>query len=388
MTQTISVLSVQLGIFIFLALKCCALYAAMRRESSLGWLTGALLFCAALALALEAMPTSRWEVSAAIIAMPCAIFCISQAVRLVTGSQDRHPKFWAAIAGLSMLATLLLFLGAPYLYVAVFLKGLLGVATLEPAYRLATNRERNVLDYPLVGLLGGIALVFFARIPWWLSNFDASTDIGVFISSNMETRALLATGLLASAIVLLLITRGLSQLIGELRFRMARDPDTGLYNREAFREQVALARGRGGVVAFCDIDHFKQVNDRFGHASGDKAIAAFAAILRDAAPVAGRMGGDEFALYLPGLDLDKAQSRIDQARRRFAAVRIEGMDKLASLTASFGLAPHRRGDLLADTLQRADGALYAAKSRGRNCTVVAGSDQDTAPRDVPRIAIA
>ena len=381
MTDTISMLSLQLGIFFFLAIKCCALYAAMRQESSLGWLTGALIFCAALAIALEALPTGRWEAAAAAIAMPAAIFCTAQAVRLVTRSQRVHASFWMAIGGIAVVDMILLWANAPYLAVAILLKLALGVAILEPAKRLLNADNRHLLDWPLIVLFALLSGLFLVHVPVWVGAFDLSEPYAAFVASGFESRMLLITGLLAAATVMLLVSRGLTQLVGELRYRMARDGDTGLYNREAFHEQVSLARGRYGAVAFCDIDQFKSINDRFGHAAGNEAIARFARILADSSPIAGRMGGDEFALYMPRATLEEAKAKIEEARERFAQSIFEDLGPDVRLTASFGLAPHQRGVPLSVSLDCADRALYRAKAEGRNRTVTdrGASDAPTGP---------
>lgn len=388
MPETISVLSVQLGIFAFLALKCCALYMTMRRESSLGWLTGALIFVAALAIVLDLLPPTKLEVAFAIIFMPAALFCVSQAVRLLTGSKRRHRGFWLAVASGSVLATLLLYSPTPYLVVAILMKLLLAAATLEPVSRLVSSRVHHVLDWPLMGLLVALSLLFALRIPYWIDAFDASTPTRAFLSSPFETRLLLASGMVAALVVLLLITRGLSQLVMDLRFRSARDVATGVYNREAFREQVALAGGRGGAAVFCDIDRFKSVNDRFGHRAGDEAILTFARLLEATGAIVGRMGGDEFALFLPGAGIDEARDAMETVRKAFADTPIEGVTAEHALSASFGIAHYRRGDDWGDVLALADRALYLAKDGGRDRVVSSSPDDPPAPTPAGRRAYA
>lgn len=371
MPDSISVLTLQLGIFVFLAMICGALYAALRNESSLGWMIGALLISASLTVLLRILPVSRIEVAVAMVAMPSAIFAISQAVRVMTGSTRTHRRFWLAIAASTALLMVMLYAGVPYLYVASFIKLTLAVASLEIVMRLLSNSRKHLLDWPLMGILVAVALLFAGRIPLWLVQFEPSTSYAEFLRAPFENTMLLSSGLLMAIVVILLMARGLSQMIIELRMRTLRDEATGLLNREAFRDRVAASKARLGAVVFCDIDRFKEVNDTFGHAAGDEAIAAFAAIIRERFDLTGRMGGDEFALFVPGQTAIEARAKIETTRLEFAALKLDGMDADHPLTASFGIATYVRGESLGDALHRADQALYVAKQKGRNCTAIA-----------------
>lgn len=152
---------------------------------------------------------------------------------------------------------------------------------------------------------------------------------------------------------------------------------TGVFNRRAMEEVTAasLARSRrhGQLLALLivDIDHFKQVNDEFGHAAGDAALIESVRRIREALRAedfVGRIGGEEFQAVLPGADARQAAIAAERVRRAFAdhPMRIEGRD--IHLTVSVGVAVLAAGDLEHGPLvRRADQALYAAKSAGRNC---------------------
>ena len=164
----------------------------------------------------------------------------------------------------------------------------------------------------------------------------------------------------------------------ELGRLATRDPMTGSLNRRAFFEQAArlfdLARHRGAGLAcvMADIDHFKQFNDRHGHATGDQVIRAVAAIL--ASGVRGtdlvcRYGGEEFCLLLPDADAGTAAALAERLRAEIeaeAGARVQAVPGLR-VTASFGLAVHGPGlTRLEELIDRADQALYRAKRAGRN----------------------
>lgn len=167
-------------------------------------------------------------------------------------------------------------------------------------------------------------------------------------------------------------------------FRLARiDPLTGVGNRLKLDEDLSeLTRARdAGCVAMCDVDHFKRYNDTFGHAAGDDilrriALAIGGAVRRDDAVY--RYGGEEFALVLPGEPLAHAMPALERVREAVSHLGIERRRRTDPprpgrpdvVTISIGVAPYVPPTAPATALQRADEALYRAKSAGRNRVVV------------------
>jgi diguanylate cyclase (GGDEF)-like protein len=151
------------------------------------------------------------------------------------------------------------------------------------------------------------------------------------------------------------------------------DPLTGLHNRRVFFELAEAAQARGGALTaiMFDIDHFKRVNDLYGHDIGDHAIAMVAKISAAEGAVVGRLGGEEFAMLLRGKRLSEGASLAEDLRRRIAALRIDTANGPLTLTCSFGVSERRAGESIDDLLKRADVALYAAKTSGRNRVVTA-----------------
>jgi diguanylate cyclase (GGDEF)-like protein len=152
------------------------------------------------------------------------------------------------------------------------------------------------------------------------------------------------------------------------------DPLTGLLNRGGFREALARQIGapQAGCIAIGDIDHFKRINDRHGHAAGDLALRLVARTLRLGAHddmLVARIGGEEFALFMPGFALERAERFIERVRAAVATVALPGHPGLG-VTMSFGVAPCRGAeDGLDGTIARADAALYRAKTGGRDRVV-------------------
>jgi len=154
------------------------------------------------------------------------------------------------------------------------------------------------------------------------------------------------------------------------------DPLTGLHNRRVFFELAEEARGRCGergalTAIMLDIDHFKRINDLYGHDVGDQAIAAVANTAATEGAVTGRLGGEEFAILLEGHTLAEAAMLAEQLRARVAALRFDTANGAMTLTCSFGVSERKPGDSIDDLLKRADVALYAAKTSGRNRVVTA-----------------
>ncbi|QXQ06636.1 GGDEF domain-containing protein [Sphingosinicellaceae bacterium] len=157
------------------------------------------------------------------------------------------------------------------------------------------------------------------------------------------------------------------------------DPLTGVLNRRgAFRRlEAAQAASTALSVAMVDIDHFKRVNDRFGHAMGDQVLRYVAdhlahAVGKDGA--VGRLGGEEFVVMLPGAGLDEATAAIDRARAALAARIIRRSDdgtSMGRVSFSAGTASDKDGETADALVARADAALYDAKRMGRDRVVPA-----------------
>lgn len=147
-----------------------------------------------------------------------------------------------------------------------------------------------------------------------------------------------------------------------------RDPLTGLFNRRKFLgdADLLMAQNDDFALILLDLDHFKDVNDRYGHQAGDDVLCAVAGILRAELPagaIPGRLGGEEFAICLAGLAPEEARGLAEVLRRRLAAtVLAHG----AVVTASFGVVSPRPGEDFRGLMARADALLYEAKRAGRN----------------------
>lgn len=156
------------------------------------------------------------------------------------------------------------------------------------------------------------------------------------------------------------------------------DALTGLLSRRRFLQLGETARHEAAVrdlavsLCFLDLDHFKQVNDLHGHAAGDRALSRVAECMLALMPadaLLARMGGEEFVMLLPGCNAAAAQAFAEKLRMSIQEQDVGGF----ALTVSAGVAEHRPGETLGQTLHRADVALLEAKQRGRNRVEVASS---------------
>jgi diguanylate cyclase (GGDEF)-like protein len=144
---------------------------------------------------------------------------------------------------------------------------------------------------------------------------------------------------------------------------------TDLFNRRAFVERASaqLSQGVRQRLVMADIDHFKQINDTLGHATGDATLRHVAAALCTHAPegsIVARIGGEEFALLIPAWRVDDAaiEHMVGHLRVAMEALDLPGI----ALTCSFGMAVSQDGEGLDNLLSRADKALYRAKRAGRD----------------------
>ena len=213
-----------------------------------------------------------------------------------------------------------------------------------------------------------------------------SSDFGLLVltSDSFEADHVETVASLATQVVVALENARLHRMVE--RQAMV-DSLTGLANRRSLEESLRteLARatrfGDSVCVVLADLDDFKSVNDKYGHAAGDEVLKAFAGALRKTAresDVAGRWGGEEFALVLPGTDAAGGARLAERARTAIEEHHVEMPNgDLCAVTASFGVAAFPESHELGEILAAADSALYAAKGQGKNRVVVSAESITT-----------
>jgi diguanylate cyclase (GGDEF)-like protein len=154
---------------------------------------------------------------------------------------------------------------------------------------------------------------------------------------------------------------------------MHTDVQTGLANRRSIMEELkvlaadARSKAEPLSVLMADLDHFKDINDTWGHAAGDRVLEAFGRLLAEdlrEEDLPGRIGGEEFLVILPGLGKDAAFQCAERIRKAVESLDLEYPPQ--RVTSSFGLSTLKEGESMDDLIRRADEALYRAKGKGRN----------------------
>lgn len=169
------------------------------------------------------------------------------------------------------------------------------------------------------------------------------------------------------------------------------DPLTGLLNRRAFFERLSASlvkrKPESALTAILfDIDHFKRINDSYGHDVGDLVLRRIAEEAGTRAALVGRLGGEEFALIMENMELEKVYRLTDSLRRACSAMPFTANGEKFNVTCSFGISIWSGNDIADNLLKRADIALYQAKEAGRNRVQIYGQaiDMEDFPDRVTR----
>jgi diguanylate cyclase (GGDEF)-like protein len=252
------------------------------------------------------------------------------------------------------------------------------IVILASALIVFTSRRRMMIDRFLGILLLMTGLHFFAKagLAVVVGSGHVAKD---YIHTNYALISQSMTAVLVVAVGLTLLALLALEIMAHERRESEIDTLSGLANRRGFDRMVQALLGGAAygthAVMLCDLDHFKRINDTYGHYVGDLVIQGFGRLLRDRVPdgaVAGRVGGEEFAVFLSNTEVDAAE--------HFAQVLRMGIMSLPSLprdlhpTVSVGVSSLSTNDGLAEAYRRADVALYSAKNAGRNRVKIASSD--------------
>lgn len=244
----------------------------------------------------------------------------------------------------------------------------------------------RVLAVAAFGLHG---LAYVIRIPLQLVEPAHVVDGNAPPWLGIMTFGFVAQGLTGALAIFAMVHERTSR-----RYKHASEIDflTSIFNRRAFLAAIttdrAVAGGReeGGILALVDADHFKSINDTYGHAAGDAALVALAGILSDCAPkeaIVGRVGGEEFGIYLPP-EVASADADILHRLRRAVREKAIGYGHCElRLTVSIGAVVLPEGQFeLSAALAAADRALYASKRAGRDCLSFAALEQSVSTAQI------
>ncbi|MBB4217364.1 diguanylate cyclase (GGDEF)-like protein [Rhizobium sp. BK212] len=304
------------------------------------------------------------------------------AVRVFSGRALDQRSFWLAILLVSVPVVLIVSdssaVSARLLYVSVICC-LCDLAVAREAISIV-RRERLYSAALLVGLYVCTAAIFAAR-----SILAATGEIGGpdpfganVVHSWMAVSAVAFIMLRSMAMVLMAAERSRNQLM-ELAHH---DPLTGALNRGGLAQRLPALGSQPASLLIIDIDHFKQLNDRHGHAAGDDILQLFARVARGimgSGDLLARQGGDEFLAVLKNISCEDAVAIAERIRLTFAAAVMQRPDLAIFPTLSIGVAARRENDEDFERLmQKADEALYRSKREGRNRVEAFGENQQAA----------
>jgi diguanylate cyclase (GGDEF)-like protein len=241
-----------------------------------------------------------------------------------------------------------------------------GIFALQP-------KAARALSHFGIVLLG----LDMAWLAWWRpAEHEPMQEVAnwVFVAASMAMIRVLSDRLGRIRARLSAQKAELSDALERIRLLATRDALTGLLNRRAAHDELRRSIGlaarhdRPLVVGLADLDHFKLINDSFGHQVGDRVLQAFARMaereLRGADRVA-RWGGEEFLFVLPDTDEDQACTCLDRLRTAYAGAQVDGLPANYHLSFSAGVARCQGPDDVDAAIERADRAMYSAKLAGR-----------------------
>lgn len=232
----------------------------------------------------------------------------------------------------------------------------------------------------LAATMAGLHVVRAGPDAWTLANVDLRVDVTNLLMSIILLPALSLVAARLSALRSRLRSQreSLSAALEEVQRLATRDELTGLANRRHMQERLEHEQQRfmrtrhAFSIALIDIDHFKEINDRLGHAGGDEVLKAFASTATQtlrSCDLLARWGGEEFLVLLPNTSGEQAQATLQRVLDR---VRCLPQNSGSPLSFSAGVAEYRADEPVADAVSRADREMYAAKSCGRNRVLLAG----------------
>lgn len=265
-----------------------------------------------------------------------------------------------------------------------------GALMLLTALRFRKHCNGRTVNRVLLWALLIFGASFFIRTPLTTLR-SLPHSAGPFGQTLFWVLLQLSLALMGAVLGLVLLAAAMSDVIDRLTLERDLDPLTETFNRRAFerlaRRCVADKQSYPLALIAFDIDKFKSINDRYGHAAGDAVLRQFAAILRTAVhekDVVARIGGEEFVLLLLRVEDKFAYQIAERLRTVLESTRFDQIDATLCVTTSAGIARYRLGEPVAELLARADHLLYAAKRAGRNRVVTEPSVQtrDTSELDI------
>jgi diguanylate cyclase (GGDEF)-like protein len=303
-------------------------------------------------------------------------FCEAVMVRL---GKQFSPFTGASISVLTLVVIAYLGqAGIAYKYMAVVSNFGLGALIAVLCIKSQRLAEGNWIERTLHSLLVIFALHFFLRSVLTFNMLDGVQSTQQLINSQYWTLVTISVSFISVLLGLVILVVATADVINELQGERDSDPLTAALNRRGLERSVQRKLNTSAcdnrAVIIADIDHFKAINDEFGHSIGDQVLVEFSSLLHSMAEegtIVGRVGGEEFILIVEG---SAQQSEIFANRlcNHVARYSFSMLPNGRKITSSFGVALMREHETIWDTAERADIALLGVKRRGRNRVAVEG----------------
>ena len=257
------------------------------------------------------------------------------------------------------------------------------VAVTVSALAIIRHRKfrKQPIDRAIVALMAVILLVHLARLLPYAWDNNAYQPVTSFFDSDYLVMFYIAGALISIATALIMLVATGIDIVEHHMIAGRVDPLTGIANRRALDAWIDDDRDGArdfGAVLMIDLDHFKAVNDGYGHAAGDAVLVAVANAIKTRCGTCGevaRVGGEEFAMLINANRADDAMAIAEAVRRDVATLATDDALGAIAVTSSVGIARRAPGEDLKTALRRADIALYRAKEEGRD-RVIPSQDED------------
>lgn len=331
-----------------------------------------------------------------------AILCLVEGVLARFGKDLSGPVMYG-LAGLIIVLMYYFFYVDRNLVARIYVHHFgYGLMFLLAAARIGTGRGRSLMDRVVFWVFVLFGLQFFVRTVLTVAGSEQIQTIDAMRQAGASREAiavqfrtspfwqvlnfsLLVSGFLMALVLLAAVAL---DVIEDLRREGAIDPLTGLSNRRGFERRAAALMADPGSqpvsMIYCDVDHFKRINDAHGHAAGDLVLKALGRILADETgpqDVVARLGGEEFVALLARCNRVGAARFAERVRAEVEMARLPSLPPYMTVTASFGIAERQDEEDLHTLMFRADQLVYAAKAAGRNCIVLDSQAPDLASGD-------
>lgn len=262
------------------------------------------------------------------------------------------------------------------IYTANATLAVFGLATI---WQLVRAKPASPVDWLFVALGGALSVLSMARPIATLARAIDTNPGGPLQASDYWATVQASTPLLAATTALAFFAGWANRAVGDARAEADRDYLTGLLNRRGFDTSVGRAMGLRpeghppSAVMLVDIDNFKQVNDRFGHLTGDQVIAAAGKVLavHGQTELVGRTGGEEFTLFYRQSRRSDLLAAAEALRLEFSRITVAGLPPQFPLSISIGIHARHQSEPLSEMMASADRALYQAKTSGKDKAVMA-----------------